>query len=127
MSKDLIRLMQALFPPQTESYQHESWQPAADIYRTRDGWLVKFDLAGVRPEDIELRVLDGHVTVRGTRRDCTTHEGCRYYRLEIAYSRFERTIELPCRLDQARLTTEYRDGMLLVHLSPTEESRESPD
>ena len=30
------------------------WRPAADIYRTRTGWLIKYDLAGVRPEDIEI-------------------------------------------------------------------------
>jgi HSP20 family protein len=36
--------------------------------------------------------------------------------MEIAYSRFERSVELPCNLDRADITTEYRDGMLLVRI-----------
>src|SRR5262249_20774510 len=98
-----------------------SWRPAADIYQSRQGYLVKLDLAGVRPEDVEVSFRGSQLTVRGVRRDCTAHEGCQYYRLEIAYSRFERTLELPCRLDRARITTEYRDGMLLVQITPDTE------
>ena len=120
MSKDLIRLMQALFLPAGEGCKDAPWRPAADVYQTQHGWLVKLDLAGVRPEDVQLTLSGDRMVVRGVRRDCTSEEGYSYYRMEIAYSQFERTIELPCRLDQARLETEYRDGMLLVHISPTE-------
>jgi HSP20 family molecular chaperone IbpA len=60
----------------------------------------------------------------GTRRDGTTQEGCHYYQMEIAYSNFERTLNLPCNLERAGIATDYRDGMLLVHITP-EESGES--
>ncbi len=122
MAKDFIRLMHALFLPGATACKDNLWCPAADVYRNRHGWLVKFDLAGVRPEDIDLEVSGHRMTVRGVRRDCTTHEGCSYYRLEIAYSRFERSLELPCDLERADITTEYRDGMLLVHI-PTEDQQ----
>ena len=122
MAKDLIRLMHTLFLPAAGSCRDTLWCPAADVYRNRHGWLVKFDLAGVRPEDIDLEVSGHRMTVRGVRRDCTSHEGCSYYRLEIPYSRFERSLELPCDLERADITTEYRDGMLLVHI-PTEDQQ----
>jgi HSP20 family protein len=115
MTRDLIHLMRALFWPAGE-LRETLWRPAADIYRTRQGWLVKLDLAGVRPEDMGVEVHDNCLTVRGLRRDCTREEGCSYYRLEIAYSHFERRIELPCKLESAALATEYRDGMLLIHI-----------
>jgi HSP20 family protein len=116
MSEDFIRIMHALFLPAGESRYESPWRPAADVYRGCNGWLVKFELAGVRPEDLELTVLGNRLTLRGIRRDNTALEGCRYYQMEIAYSPFERSLTLPCDLERANVTSEYRDGMLLVRI-----------
>jgi HSP20 family protein len=117
MSEDLIRIMHALFLPAVESCRESPWHPAADVYRGKNGWIVKFELAGVRPEDIELTVQGNRLTLRGVRRDdCAALEGCRYYRMEIAYSPFERSLTLPCDLERANVTSEYRNGMLLVRI-----------
>ena len=93
-----------------------SWRPAADVYRTAKGWLVKFDLAGVREQDLSLAVSGRTLSVSGTRRDHTTEEGCRHYRLEIMYSHFQRTIELPIDLESARINSQLSDGMLCVSI-----------
>ncbi|HZV04919.1 MAG TPA: Hsp20/alpha crystallin family protein [Gemmataceae bacterium] len=116
MSEDFIRIMHALFLPAGESRYESPWRPAADVYRGRNGWLVKFELAGVRPEDLELTVMGNRLTLRGIRRDNTALEGCRYYQMEIAYSPFERSLTLPCDLERVNVTSEYRDGMLLVRI-----------
>ncbi len=42
--------------------------------------------------------------------------------MEISYSQFERTIQLPCNLLQARLSTDYREGMLLIYVGVEEEA-----
>ena len=57
------------------------WHPATDVYRTRDGWLIKFELAGVQPEDIDLTVQGRMLRVRGTRRDTCWGEECRQVRV----------------------------------------------
>ncbi len=116
MATDLIRLMHSLFLPAADMVQTAGWQPPTDVYRTGRGWLIKFDLAGVRPEDIELSVAGHRLIVRGARRDWCREEGCRHYRMEITYSRFERSVELPTDLQCARITTEYQFGLLLVHI-----------
>ncbi len=116
MASDLIRFMHALFLPASTPARHVGWQPSADIYRTGYGWLVKFDLAGVRPEDVQIKVSVQQLSVRGTRRDLCVSEGCQHYSMEISYSQFERTIVLPVDLAQARVSTEYRNGMLLVRI-----------
>jgi HSP20 family protein len=115
MSRDVIRLMQALFPQSAQGCAG-AWCPAADLYRTRAGWLVKLDLAGVRPEDVRIWVEARRLSVSGCRRDCTLSEDCSHYHLEIAYSHFERHFELPDELDAASISTDYRDGMLHVHV-----------
>jgi len=92
------------------------WQPSADVYRTRDGWLLKFDLAGVRLEDVTVSVRGRRVSVSGVRRDSMVEEGCSYYSMEISYNRFERFIDMPADLENARVTLQARDGLLLVRM-----------
>lgn len=116
MFNESHRLLRKLMLPTAEECRGAEWRPPADIYRTPRGWLVKFDLAGVRPDEVELEVQGSRLTVKGVRRDWTLEEGHRFYSLEIAYNRFERSVDLPGHLERARVATEYRDGMLLVQL-----------
>lgn len=116
MARDAFRFL-PLFLPQADAARHIDWQPSVDIYRSRKGWMLKFDLAGVRPQDLELSLRGNLLTVRGVRRDCSVEEGYCQYRMEIAYSQFERRIEIPGTLNNATISTEHRDGMLIVRLS----------
>jgi HSP20 family protein len=93
------------------------WRPAADTYRTRTGWLIKYDVAGVKTADIEVTVRGSQITIRGFRRDWRPEEGCSHYSMEISYNRFERTVELPCDLEGAEVKIEGREGILLVRLT----------
>src|SRR5262249_37669294 len=119
-AKDLIRLMHALFLPAAERFQECCWRPSADVYRCSDSWVLKFDLAGVRPEDITVSVSGRRLTVQGCRRDWFAEEGRHHYQMEIAYNQFERSLELPCDLESARIATDYRDGMLLITIQTEE-------
>jgi HSP20 family protein len=116
MADDLIRWMQTLFMPAAGSLEETCWRPAADVYHCADSWWVKLDLAGVRPEDISVGTCGQTLIVRGCRRDHHVQEDYFRYRLEIAYSRFERRIELPFNVDGAVISTQYCDGMLLVRI-----------
>jgi HSP20 family protein len=93
------------------------WQPAADIYRTPEGWKIKLDLAGVQPEDVKVFVTDDAIVVQGVRRDSVITEGWSYYQLEITYSRFERVLRIPCDLSNAEVRRECKDGWLMLHIS----------
>jgi HSP20 family protein len=92
------------------------WCPAADVYRTNDGWIVKVDLAGIRPADIEITI-DGRVLrISGSRRDGICGEGVSHYQLEITYSRFEKMIQFPRSIEHASIARDYRDGLLILRL-----------
>ncbi len=103
--------------PANHSLGGAAWQPAADIYRTSTGWLLKFELAGVTPDDVAVEVHGSRLTVCGVRRDLMVEECCRHYSMEIAYDRFERMVELPCDLEQAHLNLEFRNGILVVRVT----------
>ena len=92
------------------------WNPAADVYQGAEGWLVKIDLAGVCPDELELILQESELIVRGCRRDTLYREGFSYQQMEITYSRFEKRIDFPCPIDSATLDKDYRDGFLIVRL-----------
>ena len=100
------------------------WNPAADVYQTRDGWIVKLDLAGVRSDDIEIRIDGRMLRVSGLRRDSVCGEGVSHYQLEITYSRFEKAIQFPCSIEHATVERDYRDGLLILRLHENEECRD---
>ena len=100
------------------------WCPAADLYQTRDGWIVKVDLAGVNAEDLEITIEGSTLRIAGCRRDTFYGEGIIYQQLEITYSRFEKTLRFPCSIEDAHLARDYRDGLLVLHLKSAGENCE---
>jgi len=122
MAHDKVQFVSLFYSTSTEAERTDpraaaaEWRPATDVYRTPEGWLVKFELAGVAPEDVTLTARGNALRLRGRRRDCCLEPGCRQLHMEIAYSRFERQVELPGELRPDRITTEFRDGMLLVRI-----------
>lgn len=96
------------------------WQPPADVFETPRGWLVKFELAGVRDEEVSVTVSGRYLLLQGRRADVDRQHGCRFHSLEIAYSRFSRVVELPEPVEGARLFTDFRRGMFLVFIQREE-------
>jgi HSP20 family protein len=92
------------------------WNPAADVYRSGDAWIVKVDLAGVRADELELVLDQSSLRIRGCRRDTFFKEGYSYQQMEITYSRFEKTIQFPCPIEEASLAHDYHDGFLIITL-----------
>jgi HSP20 family protein len=96
--------------------RHSPWQPSADIYRTKDGWLVKLDLAGVNASEVAVTIQGRRLTVTGFRRDSFFEEGSSHYSMEISYNRFERSLMMPANLENARVSVAAREGLLLVRM-----------
>lgn len=115
--KEQRRIQLELLGSHARARSQMLWRPLADVYRTRTGWLLKFDLAGVRMEDVCVGVSGSRITVSGIRRDWAVEDICCYYLMEIAYNKFERVIDLPCDLAEAQLGLELRDGLMLVRIT----------
>jgi len=98
------------------------WEPAADVYRMSDGWLLKVELAGVRPDELEFHVAGQQLVLRGRRPDMQLHETGQCQSLEIIYDEFERRFDFPVDLTAARVESEYANGMLTLRIRLGEES-----
>ena len=104
-----------LWPPPARFRKRSGARRSTSI-KLRDGWVLKYELAGISPHEVELIVRGRQIVVRGLRRDAHIEEAQQSYSMEISYNSFERTLELPCELDTMRVSTDYRDGMLIVQL-----------
>jgi HSP20 family protein len=90
------------------------WNPAADVYRGAEDWIVKVDLAGVCPDELELEVDRATLRIRGCRRDTLMKEGFTYQQMEITYSRFEKSLQFPSAIERGSLKHDYSDGFLVI-------------
>ena len=116
MARSIERYFRQLPMGGAQRPSERHWTPAADVYRTRDGWLVKVDLAGVSPDEIEITVGGRVLVIAGIRRDANCSETVSYHQIEITYSRFEKTLHFPCEIEGARVERAYRDGLLIIRL-----------
>ena len=112
------RLMESLFGPWSEPVPSEAggFQPAADVYETPTGLVIRMELAGVLREDISLFLHQRELVVNGRRRFPAAESIRRFYRLEIDYGRFERRFLLPQPVAEELVTAEYQSGVLEIRL-----------
>ena len=90
------------------------WNPAADVYRSSDGWIVKVDLAGICNDELEVEISGTLLSIRGCRKDTHIREGFTYHQMEITYSRFEKSIQFPAPIEGASIRQDYSDGFLII-------------
>jgi HSP20 family protein len=116
MASDKVHFGHVLFLHAARLAKKDAWRPRVDVHRVPGGWLVKIELAGVRPEDVRVTVRDGSLLLQGARRDESRCDGLDCYRMEITYSRFERILELPGITEAAEISATYLGGILVVRI-----------
>ncbi|UCG89478.1 MAG: Hsp20/alpha crystallin family protein [Gemmatimonadota bacterium] len=92
------------------------WVPAVDVSETDAEYLVKAELPGIKKEDVKLTVSEGRLTLRGERQHKKEEKTEKLHRVERAYGSFVRSFTLPDDVDEAKLSADYSDGVLRVHL-----------
>jgi len=97
--------------------------PAIDLSETDGEIVVKASLPGVKAEDVEISVNDGILTVKGEKKSEDEAEGQNYYRREIRFGSFSRSLPLPSRVNHEQADAEFNDGVLTITLPKAEELR----
>lgn len=113
MQRDLDRMfgrVETAMPPLAPV----PWAPEVDVEQTEAATVYKFDLPGMKPEEVKVGIGDHLLTVSGERREEheETHEG--YLRQERAIGRFERSMRLPDGARDDAITASFTDGVLRV-------------
>src|SRR2546422_10478867 len=100
-----------------------TWAPAVDIYETEHELVVKADLPDVNEKDLDIRVENNVLTIRGERKFENSVSEDNYLRVERACGAFSRSFSLPNTVDPDAIKAEYRDGVLTVHVPKREEAK----
>jgi HSP20 family protein len=116
MAKTINRYFKFLSSSSDVKPSGRLWLPAADIYETPFGWIVKVELAGVVADDLELEVVGNSLCVAGTRKDRTCADDVSYHQMEITYSRFEKTLTFPEAIEGASIEHSFDNGLLMITL-----------
>jgi len=116
LRQQINKLFAGFFDRMPHTARHVAFAPSADVYRSDDILVLRLDLAGVIEDDVDISAGETFVIVRGEREYPVDETRATYYSRELEYGFFERKIELPVRVDPARMTAEYTDGLLVVRL-----------
>jgi HSP20 family protein len=100
------------------------WVPPVDIFETGDHEIVlKAELPGLARNDIDLKIENNMLTIRGERKPLPSVRPEQYHRVERVNGSFSRSFSLPSTIDGERVRAEYRDGVLSIVLPMREEAR----
>jgi HSP20 family protein len=98
----------------------QSWTPAVDVVETEDAIVLKAELAGMDPADINIEVQDNVLTVSGERRFQEEVKEDKYYRIERRYGSFSRSLALPPTADETKVEAKYDNGLLDITVPKAE-------
>jgi len=84
---------------------------------------VRLEVPGVRPQDIEVTLRDGVLTIKGKRERAEEQKGETYHLVERAYGEFVRSFTLPSAVDPEGISADYKDGILELRLPKTQAQR----
>jgi HSP20 family protein len=105
-------------PVQEERRTHATaWIPTADIFARGDDLVIRFELAGVREEDIDISLTGGVLTVSGERRSELNEEEVHFYTRERSYGYFRRIMNVPEGVDSSKINASFEDGMLELNIT----------
>jgi HSP20 family protein len=99
-----------------------TWAPLVDIYETENELVIKADLPDLQEKDIDVRVENNMLTIRGERKFDDVNED-NYLRVEHAYGSFMRSFSLPNTVSSENIRAEYHNGVLTLHMAKLEESK----
>ena len=111
---EMDRLFNRYSPENETSMSSADWTPAVDVKEEENRFLIKADIPGVDPKDIEVHMDKGVLTIEGKRESEATEEKEGYKRVERVYGSFSRRFTLPDTADAENIKAESKHGVLEI-------------
>ena len=100
-----------------------TWAPPVDIFENADNIVLKAELPGVDPKDVEIRVEDNTLYLKGERKFEKEVNEENYHRVERSYGAFARSFSLPNSIAADKVVADYKDGLLTLTMPKREEAK----
>jgi HSP20 family protein len=107
----------------SEPRANRPWSPAVDVYETEDALKVKADVPDVKIEDIDVRVENQMLSIRGHRKFETEENVKGHHRIERSYGEFVRSFAVPSTVDTEKVQADYKNGVLTITLPKKETAK----
>ena len=119
----LNRLFSDFFGRTSQEQNLTPWVPAVDILENEQELVVKADLPDIKPEELDIRVENNILTIRGERKFEKKAEEKNYLRVERAYGSFARSFSLANTVKTEAIKADYQDGVLTLSIPKREEAK----
>ena len=121
-SRDFERLFREGFQPflADGELSTRTWAPAVDIFENADNIVLKAELPGIDPKDVEIRVEDNTLYLKGQRKFEREVKEENYHRVERSYGSFARSFSLPNSIDADKVLADFKDGLLTLTMPKRE-------
>lgn len=121
MQDQMNRLLDMAWSRSGEDLREGVWQPPVDIYETADSVVIKAEIPDVDQKDIDVRIEDNMLTIRGERKQDKDLMRENYHRIERYFGPFQRSFSLPPSIAQDRVKASCDRGVLTLILPKREE------
>ena len=119
----LNRLFSDFFGRTSQEQNLTPWAPAVDIFEGEHELVVKADLPDIKPEELDIRVENNILTIRGERRFEKKVDEKNYLRVERSYGSFARSFSLANTVNTEAIKADYKDGVLTLSIPKREEAK----
>src|SRR5713101_5934871 len=117
------RLFSDVFERAGDEFSLSAWAPAVDIYETEHELVVKADLPEVDPKDLDIRVENNILTIRGERKFEKKVNEENYLRVERSYGSFARSYTTASTVNSEAIKADYQNGVLTLSIPKKEEAK----
>jgi HSP20 family protein len=100
-----------------------AWAPPVDILEDANDLILRAELPGLKAEDVDIRIENNILTLRGERKSESKEDSANYHRRERSCGAFSRSFSLPSTVQQEKVAAEFKDGILQVTLPKREETK----
>ncbi|MGD1211584.1 MAG: Hsp20/alpha crystallin family protein [Candidatus Acidiferrales bacterium] len=123
LQEQVNRLFESSFPGRSDNSALTAWAPAVDIYETENELVLKADLPDINEKDLDVRIENNMLTIRGERKFEQKVKEENYLRIERTYGSFSRSFSLPNTVSTEGIKAEYKNGVLTVEMAKRAESK----
>jgi HSP20 family protein len=123
LQEQVNRLFESTYGGRNSESALTTWSPAVDIYETENELVLKADLPAIDEKDLDIRIENNTLTVRGERKFEKQVNEDNYLRVERSYGSFSRSFSLPNTINTEAIRAEYKNGVLTVQMPKRAESK----
>jgi HSP20 family protein len=125
MRREMDRLWDSFFEerPRRKAEEIGEWRPSLDVSETKNDLVVKAEIPGIDPKDIDISLTNDLLIIKGEKKQEKEEKEENYHLIERSYGAFTRSIRLPKEVQSDKIIASYKNGILKVTLPKSEEAK----